>query len=144
MQVSATFPPDGLPLSSTDGTPTTLLAVRSTANVEDLQGMSAAGLYESVVGVPSSDIPALSSAITQVWSSLYTRRAVLSRRAAGVPQAAAHMAVLVQELVIPDVCFVLHTARPRDGDAGIMLAELAVGQGETLASGTYFWFVPVG
>jgi hypothetical protein len=32
-----------------------LLAVRSSANVEDLAGMSAAGLYESIVGVPAAD-----------------------------------------------------------------------------------------
>lgn len=97
--------------------------------------MSAAGLYESVVGVPASDASAISAAVTSVWSSLYTRRAVLSRRAAGVPQSVAHMAVLVQELVAPDVSFVLHTARPRDNNAAVLLAELAVGQGETLASG---------
>ncbi|KAG2494284.1 hypothetical protein HYH03_007637 [Edaphochlamys debaryana] len=113
-----------------------LLAVRSSANVEDLAGMSAAGLYESVVGVPADDPAAVGAAVASVWASLYTRRAVLSRRSAGVPQAAARMAVLTMELVAPDLSFVLHTARPRDGNTGVLLAEVAVGQGETLASGT--------
>lgn len=57
------------------------------------------------------------------------------RRSAGVPQSSARMAALVMELVAPDLSFVLHTARPRDGNTGVLLAEVAPGQGETLASG---------
>ncbi len=58
----------------------TLLAVRSSANVEDLAGMAAAGLYESVVGVAADDAAAVAAALADVWASLFTRRAVLSRR----------------------------------------------------------------
>lgn len=47
-----------------------------------------------------------------------------------------HAHTHVQELVSPDTSFVLHTARPSDGNTGVMMAELAPGQGETLASGT--------
>ena len=61
----------------------TLLAVRSSANVEDLAGMSAAGLYESVVGVPAADQGAVSKAVGAVWASLYSRRAVMARRCGG-------------------------------------------------------------
>lgn len=114
----------------------TLLAVRSSANVEDLAGMAAAGLYDSVVGVAADDAAAVGAALSDVWASLFTRRAVLSRRSAGVPQSSARMAALVMELVAPDLSFVLHTARPRDGNTGVLLAEVAPGQGETLASGT--------
>ncbi|KAG2437888.1 hypothetical protein HXX76_005505 [Chlamydomonas incerta] len=112
-----------------------LLAVRSSANVEDLAGMSAAGLYESVVGVAAADDGAVGAAVAAVWASTYTRRAVMSRRSAGVAQSSARMAVLVMELVAPDLSFVLHTARPRDGNDKVLLAEVAPGQGETLASG---------
>lgn len=56
--------------------------VRSSANVEDLAGMSGAGLYDSIPNVPAADAGALGKAIAEVWASLYTRRAVLSRRAA--------------------------------------------------------------
>ncbi|GLI64789.1 hypothetical protein VaNZ11_008194 [Volvox africanus] len=129
-QSSATAP------SSSAGNQSLLLAVRSSANVEDLAGMSAAGLYDSVVGVPADNAAAVGSAVSEVWASLYTRRAVLSRRAAGVSQSSAHMAVLVMEMVAPDLSFVLHTARPRDGNREVLLAEVAPGQGETLASGT--------
>uniref|UniRef100_A0A7R9VQR9 CBM20 domain-containing protein n=2 Tax=Chlamydomonas euryale TaxID=1486919 RepID=A0A7R9VQR9_9CHLO len=112
-----------------------MLVLRSSANVEDLAGMSAAGLYESVVGVPVADADGVAKAIAEVWASLYTRRAVLSRRVAKVPQRAATMGVLVQELHCPKVSFVLHTARPSDMDESVMLVEAAPGQGETLASG---------
>ncbi len=61
--------------------------------------------------------------------------ALPSRRSAGVSQSSARMAALVMELVAPDLSFVLHTARPRDGNTGVLLAEVAPGQGETLASG---------
>lgn len=64
-----------------------VLIVRSSANVEDLAGMSGAGLYESVANVPGMDEEEVGGAIAEVWASLYTRRAVLSRRAAGEPAA---------------------------------------------------------
>ncbi|XP_061961632.1 phosphoglucan, water dikinase, chloroplastic-like [Populus nigra] len=112
------------------------LIVRSSANVEDLAGMSAAGLYESIPNVSPSNPTAFANAVSQVWASLYTRRAVLSRRAAGVPQKDATMAVLVQEMLSPDLSFVLHTLSPTDRDQNSVEAEIAPGLGETLASGT--------
>ncbi|KAG6548416.1 hypothetical protein Mapa_009902 [Marchantia paleacea] len=113
------------------------LIVRSSANVEDLAGMSGAGLYESIPNVnPSSDPENFGKAVAEVWASLYTRRAVLSRRIAGVPQKEAAMAILVQELISPDLSFVLHTVSPIDNDKKVVQAEIAAGLGETLASGT--------
>ncbi|KAL3506570.1 hypothetical protein ACH5RR_031952 [Cinchona calisaya] len=112
------------------------LYVRSSANVEDLAGMSAAGLYESIPNVSLSNPVVFGHAIGRVWASLYTRRAVLSRRSAGVPQKQAAMAVLVQEMLSPDLSFVLHTLNPTDLDHNSVAAEIAPGLGETLASGT--------
>ncbi|XVE81191.1 hypothetical protein DITRI_Ditri15bG0043000 [Diplodiscus trichospermus] len=112
------------------------LIVRSSANVEDLAGMSAAGLYESIPNVNPSNPTVFTSAVSQVWASLYTRRAVLSRRAAGVSQKDATMAILVQEMLSPDLSFVLHTLSPTDHDHNYVEAEIAPGLGETLASGT--------
>lgn len=112
------------------------LIVRSSANVEDLAGMSAAGLYESIPNVSPSNPTVFANAVSQVWASLYTRRAVLSRRAAGVSQKDASMAVLVQEMLSPDISFVLHTVSPTDREHNLVEAEIAPGLGETLASGT--------
>lgn len=112
------------------------LIVRSSANVEDLAGLSAAGLYESIPNVSASNPTVFGNAISRVWAPLYTRRAILSRRAAGVPQEEASMAILVQEMLSPDLSFVLHTLSPTDQDHNYVEAEVASGLGETLASGT--------
>jgi phosphoglucan,water dikinase len=116
--------------------PGVTLIVRSSANVEDLAGMSGAGLYESIPNVPAGDLKALNAAIAAVWASLHSRRALLARRAAGVAAGDAAMAVLVQAQAAPEVSFVLHTADPLSGDAGALVAEAAPGLGETLAAGT--------
>lgn len=73
-----------------------VVIARSSANVEDLAGLSGAGLYESVPNLTLADKGSIGSGIAQVWGSLYSRRAVLSRRQAGVSQSDACMAVLVQ------------------------------------------------
>ncbi|CAO2831421.1 unnamed protein product [Amaranthus hypochondriacus] len=115
---------------------TARLIVRSSANVEDLAGMSAAGLYESIPNVSPSNPTVFGRAVSRVWASLYTRRAVLSRRAAGISLNKAQMAVLIQEMLSPDLSFVLHTLAPTDNDRNVVEAEIAPGLGETLASGT--------
>ncbi|KAG0485880.1 hypothetical protein HPP92_009959 [Vanilla planifolia] len=112
------------------------LIVRSSANVEDLAGMSAAGLYESIPNVSLSNPAIFGAAISRVWASLYTRRAILSRRSAGVAQKKAQMAVLVQQMLSPSLSFVLHTVNPMNNDPKLVLSEIASGLGETLASGT--------
>jgi len=107
------------------------LMVRSSANCEDLEDFAGAGLYESIPNVPPADVV---SAIRRVWSSLWTRRAVLSRIQAGIPQEQAQMAVIVQQMIAPDYSFVLHTVNPLSHNADEVYAEIAVGLGETLAS----------
>lgn len=135
--ISAHFPSEEVMEAIGKILPTdTRLIVRSSANVEDLAGMSAAGLYESIPNVSLSNPQVFGSAVAQVWASLYTRRAILSRRVAGVPQREATMAVLVQEMLSPDLSFVLHTVSPTDRDPKSVEAEIAPGLGETLASGT--------
>lgn len=48
--------------------------------------MSAAGLYESVANVSAAEGAALQSALCTVWASLFSRRAILARKVAGIPQ----------------------------------------------------------
>jgi len=107
------------------------LAVRSSANGEDLEQLAGAGLYDSVIGVRPAECAA---AIRRVWASIWTRRATLSRIQAGIPHERIHMAVLVQAMVDPALSFVMHTLDPATKDPRIAYVELAVGLGETLAS----------
>jgi phosphoglucan,water dikinase len=145
-QIAAAFP----------GAGATRVVVRSSANVEDLAGMSAAGLYESEIGVSTSSAAELGAAVREVWASLFSRRAVLARHIAGVPPEQAKMAVFVQEMAPAELSFVLHTRSTKAQEKDVSLdaegtnaaaaastvsvsptleAEIAVGLGETLASG---------
>jgi phosphoglucan, water dikinase len=108
------------------------LIVRSSSNCEDLEDFAGAGLYESVINDRAADVV---STIRTVWSSLWTERAVLSRREAGIPQEQAHMAALIQELLVPDLSFVLHTINPISHNENEVYAEIVIGLGETLVSG---------
>ena len=107
------------------------LMVRSSANCEDLAAMPAAGLYQSVANVA---VERVAEAVREVWASLWSPRAVISRKHAGIAHHRAVMAVLIQELVVPDLSFILHTVNPVTGNPEELLAELVVGLGETLAS----------
>lgn len=107
------------------------LAVRSSANGEDLAGMAGAGLYDSVLGV---DVDDAADAIRRVWGSLWTRRATMSRRQAGVPHNEIRMAVLIETMVDPELSFIIHSADVATGRRDWAQIELAVGLGETLAS----------
>jgi len=111
--------------------PNIRLIARSSANCEDLEELAGAGLYASVPNVTPTDV---ASAIRAVWSSLWTRRAALSRKQANIPHEQAHIAVLIQEMLMPDFSFVLHTVNPINHNPGEVYAEIAVGLGETLAS----------
>ena len=108
------------------------LMVRSSANCEDMERLSGAGLYESVANVSPSE---LSQAICEVWRSLWAKRAVMNRKRHGIPQDRAHMALLIQQMLVADLSFIIHTVNPIDHSPNEAYVELAVGLGETLASG---------
>jgi len=76
----------------------------------------------------------LEAAIVDVWTSLYTQRAVISRQQNSIKTSNAQMAVLVQRMVESQFAFIIHTSNPITDNADEVYIELAVGQGETLAS----------
>jgi phosphoglucan,water dikinase len=108
------------------------LMVRSSANCEDLEGLSGAGLYDSLANVSP---PEIAQAVRKVWSSLWTRRAALSRKKLGIPHDRAHMAVFIQQMVVPEISFVMHTVNPVAQHQDEVYVELAAGLGEALTSG---------
>eukprot|EP00743_Colponemidia_sp_Colp-15_P006710 GILK01007235.1.p1 GENE.GILK01007235.1~~GILK01007235.1.p1 ORF type:complete len:1115 (-),score=201.45 GILK01007235.1:181-3039(-) len=110
------------------------IMVRSSANVEDLEKISGAGLYDSVADVDVTSPEAVSKAILTVWSSLWSKRATISRQQARMDHHNAHMAVLLQEMIPAQQSFILHTLNPLNGRADEVYMEVAVGMGETLAS----------
>ena len=108
------------------------LIVRSSSNCEDAYGFSGAGVYESVANVAPSEIAA---AVRTVRASLWNVNAVMERKNARISHGSAHMAVLIQRMVVPDYSFIMHTVNPVSNNPGEMLIECAPGLGETLALG---------
>ncbi len=109
------------------------LMVRSSSSCEDLAAISGAGLYKSIAGVHPDHT---AQALRKVWASLWTYRAVLSRRQNGIAENQTYMAILMQRMLRPDFSFVMHTVNPITGKTNEIYIELAAGQGETLASGS--------
>ena len=111
--------------------PDARLMVRSSATCEDLAGLTAAGLYESFANV---DPGRIGEAVREVWASLWTPRATLNRKSNGFSHDRTFMAVLIQQLISPDLSFIMHTRNPLSENPDELLVELVVGLGQTLAS----------
>src|SRR5690606_20919574 len=84
--------------------------VRSSSNAEDLEKFSAAGIYESINHVTSSE--KLFESIKQVWASLRFLRSVRLRHEVGISLDDSYMGVVVQEEVNSSMGGVLVTANP--------------------------------
>jgi phosphoglucan,water dikinase len=108
------------------------LMVRSSSICEDNKEMAGAGLYDSFANVSPTNADI---AIRNVWASLWTKNATMSRRHCGIPHNKAYMAVLIQQMLIPDLSFIIHTVNPISLNPDEIYVELAAGLGETLASG---------
>lgn len=114
------------------------VAVRSSANSEDLEKVSGAGLHDSVLGVDIKDQSKLQQAILQVWGSMFTLRAVQSRYAAKMPlYDGIAMGVLIQPMVSLSGHAYAFIAFSKDAVAKndkAVYIEMCIGLGETLAS----------
>jgi pyruvate,water dikinase len=110
-----------------------LLAVRSSATVEDLPGLSFAGQYDSYLNI--SDINDLLIAIKKCWASLWSERAIVYRINKGISQKNIAMAVIVQRMVPAEVSGVAFTADPINGDNNVLQINAVFGLGENLVSG---------
>jgi phosphohistidine swiveling domain-containing protein len=107
------------------------MAVRSSAAPEDAAGISWAGRFISLIGIEPKD---LIRAVKQVWASLLNPIAL--RYAAGhkVDLLKSGMAVIVQQVVVPDVAGVINTTKSLK-DPNIAEVEAALGLGEAVVSG---------
>jgi pyruvate,water dikinase len=107
------------------------LAVRSSANSEDLPRASFAGQHGTFfVG----DADALVERARDCWASLFSERAVRYRERQEVPHRHVAMSVIVQRVVPAVAAGVVFTVDPIDGSPGVFV-EAGPGMGETLVSG---------
>lgn len=116
-------PLDDLPV------PAGLVAVRSSALLEDTPQASAAGQFETFLGI--ADARDLVTAIRACWASLWSPRALRYLRDRGLDPAVTAMAVLIQRLVPARAA---GGALSRTPDGGMLLTGVW-GLGATVAHG---------
>ena len=110
------------------------VAVRSSANAEDLPDLSFAGQQETYLNVKESE--EVVAAVKRCWASLWTPQALNYRHQNGIEHATVAMSVVVQELVPAEVAGILFTANPATGERGEMVINASYGLGEAVVSGT--------
>ena len=109
------------------------VAVRSSANAEDLPELSFAGQQETYLNVCGAD--ALIAAVRNCWASLWTPRAISYRHQMGIPQDAVAMAVVVQVMIPAEVSGILFTANPATGERTEIVINASFGLGEAVVGG---------
>ncbi|MFN2745765.1 phosphoenolpyruvate synthase [Bacillus sp. z60-18] len=108
-------------------------AVRSSATAEDLPTASFAGQQDTYLNVHGQD--QLLKAVQNCWASLFTDRAITYRVKNGFDHRSVFLAVVVQEMVFPDVSGIMFTADPITGRRKTISIDASFGLGEALVSG---------
>ena len=108
-------------------------AVRSSATAEDLRTASFAGQHDTYLNVIGH--AAILRHVRQCWASLFTERAVTYRLRNGIDHRTVRMAVVVQQMVFPQVAGIVFTADPVSGNRRVAAVEASFGLGEALVSG---------
>ncbi len=108
-------------------------AVRSSATAEDLPTASFAGQHDTYLNVVG--VATILEHIRRCWASLFTERAVAYRLQNGIDHRLVQMAVIVQQMVVPQAAGVVFTADPVTSNRTVISVEATVGLGEALVSG---------
>jgi phosphoenolpyruvate synthase/pyruvate phosphate dikinase len=108
-------------------------AVRSSATAEDLPTASFAGQQDTYLNVVGS--AAILEHVSRCWASLFTERAVTYRLRNGFDHRKVHMAVVVQQMLFPQVAGILFTADPVTSNRKVVSIEASFGLGEALVAG---------
>ncbi|HEY5947683.1 MAG TPA: rifamycin-inactivating phosphotransferase [Kofleriaceae bacterium] len=108
-------------------------AVRSSATAEDLPTASFAGQHDTYLNVVGT--PAILEHIRRCWASLFTDRAVTYRVQHGFDHRHVHLAVVVQQMIAPQVAGILFTADPVTSSRKVSSIDASFGLGEALVSG---------
>jgi pyruvate,water dikinase len=109
-----------------------LVAVRSSATMEDTEEASFAGMNRSFLNVRGED--ELAEKVKDVWASLYSPRVIFYRKRLELP-GEPEIAVIVQKMVNSEKSGVAFSVNPATGDEGIMVVEAAFGLGEVVVGG---------
>ena len=109
------------------------ICVRSSGTFEDLNDLSFAGLYDTVLKVRTVD--ELMAAVRTCWASLLGERVRKYFQHHELPIEKAGMAIIFQEFVQGDYSGVAFTVNPVTGRQNHILLEYCAGTGDKLVSG---------
>ena len=109
--------------------PLGFVAVRSSASVEDSSEQSFAGQFETVLNIKKEDV---SEAITKCWQSLYGSRVSIYDKQKNNER---KMAILIQEMIYPEVSGVAFSLHPVTKDSNSIVIEAVFGNNELLVQG---------
>ena len=109
------------------------VAVRSSANAEDLPDMSFAGQQDTFLNVQGEE--AVIAAVRNCWASLWTARALSYRHEMGIDNDLVAMSVVVQRMVDAEAAGVLFTVNAMTGKRSELVINASFGLGEAVVSG---------
>ena len=109
------------------------VAVRSSATIEDLAGLSAAGQHDTYLNIRGA--VAVLDAVRRCWASLWSARAIGYRARYGIDPGDASIAVVVQRLVLAEAAGVMFTVDPVSGAHDQIVISANWGLGESVVSG---------
>jgi len=109
--------------------PRGLVAVRSSASVEDSNSQSYAGQFDSFLNVEKDNVPEM---VKQCWHSINNTRA---QQYAHGKNTNLKMAVIVQKMINSEVSGVAFSTNPVTGDKDSIVIEAVLGSNELLVQG---------
>ncbi len=109
------------------------VAVRSSANVEDLADASFAGQQETYLWLLGGE--QVLQHVVRCWASLFTPQAIAYRAHRAVPATDLAMGVVVQHMVPAEVAGVMMTLDPISGDRSTITIEASYGLGAAVVNG---------
>ncbi len=109
------------------------VAIRSSATLEDLPGLSFAGQQDTYLNV--CGLNEVLKTVVNCWSSLWTARAIDYRFHNHLSNSNLSLAVIVQKMVESESSGVLFTANPLTGLRSEVVIDATFGLGEALVSG---------
>ena len=110
-----------------------VVAVRSSATMEDSSEASFAGLQDTYLGVRG--VEAVLDRVRSCWASLYNDESVAYRRRMGLAEDGLAMAVIIQRMISPRAAGVMFTRSPVTGDRSVVAIEGTWGLGSALVAG---------
>jgi pyruvate, water dikinase len=113
--------------------PAPVVAVRSSATMEDSATASFAGLQDTYLAVRGA--AAVLDAVRRCWASLYNDESVAYRRRLGLSEDGLAMGVVVQRMLRPRAAGVMFTRSPVTGDRSVVAIEGTWGLGSALVAG---------